>query len=60
MKQWQIAGAVALGIGVLAAGAGIQPSAGARQQGSVAWLDSWEAGQSAAKAAGKPIFLVFR
>ena len=59
MKQWQLASALALGIGALAAGAGGQPPARA-QQGSVTWLDSWEAGQSAAKASGKPIFLVFR
>ena len=60
MKQWQIAGVFALGIGALVAGAGLQPLAGAQGQGTVAWLDSWEAGQSAAKASGKPIFLVFR
>jgi hypothetical protein len=59
MKPWQIAGALALGIGALAAGAGMQPFAAA-QGGSVNWLDSWEAGQSAARASGKPIFLVFR
>jgi hypothetical protein len=39
--------------------AGLQPPARA-QQGPVAWLDSWEAGRSAAKASGKPVFLVFR
>ena len=46
------------GLTVLAGGALLDPPALARE-GS-AWLDSFPAAQAAARASGKPIFLVFR
>lgn len=58
MKRWQIGGAVALGFGLAAGAAASRPHA--RPQENVAWLDSVEDGQAAARRLHKPVFLVFR
>jgi hypothetical protein len=50
MKWWAVAGVVALGIASEAGAAEKEPR----------WLTDFDKAQAAARATGKPIFLVFR
>lgn len=58
-KAVLLGSSLALGLGALITGAVLEPPA-VRAQGEAVWLNSYSAAQSAARQAGKPIFLVFR
>jgi len=58
-KAFMLGGALTFGLGAVVATAVLEPPA-AQAQGEPVWLNSYAAAQSAAKQAGKPIFLVFR
>jgi hypothetical protein len=54
MKSWPVAALLALGLSASAA-----PLAVADDKGSV-WIADYDKARAAARASGKPIFLVFR
>jgi hypothetical protein len=58
-RIFSLGSALAFGLGVLAIGT-LPPPPVARAEGEPVWLDSYEAGQAAARQSGKPVFLVFR
>lgn len=58
-RTLMLGSALTLGVGALIAGA-VVDAPGARAQGETPWLGSYAAAQTAARQAGKPIFLVFR
>jgi hypothetical protein len=58
-KAFVLGGALTFGVGAIVSTAALEPPA-VQAQGEPVWLNSYAAAQTAARQAGKPIFLVFR
>lgn len=58
MHAWKLSGALALGIGAVAALALGGPRAGAAEE--IAWQSDYTAAQALARESGKPLFVAFR
>lgn len=58
-KAFMLGGVLTFGIGAVVSTTALEPPA-AQAQGEPVWLKSYDAAQSAARQAKKPIFLVFR